>query len=233
MLTFFYFLIRTYYIEYQFPVIVNNRDNHINEGTEVMKIASKRFELNNDIIFSHLQTYPYLFNELNFKTWWRSLLIFKIYSRMSGTANPEQIGFAVLPLRNIFKADYLHIEQELNVIDRTQMNNNEKIPNRIAKKFCIGQLHLMLELDSDQKDFKTELDRIQVIEQTKPNKQRVSKTKRTKKSTSNSKILKSFLSNESSSDLTDGLVVQIYLSIVEARNIPQISNNSKINKIFC
>jgi hypothetical protein len=90
----------------------------------------------------------------------------------------------------------------------------------------------MLELDSDQKDFKTELDRIQVIEQTKPNKQRISKTKRTKKSTNNSKIPKSFLSNESSSDLTDGLVVQIYLSIVEARNIPQISNNSKINKIF-
>jgi hypothetical protein len=220
------YFIRTYYIEYQFPVIVTNRDNHTNDGTEVIKIASKRFESNNDVIFSHLSTYPCLFNETNFKTWWRSLLIFKIYSRMSGTTNPEQIGFAVLPLRNIFKADYLHIEQDFNVIDRTQINNSEKIPNKVAKKFCIGQLHIMLELDSDQKDFKTELDRIQLTEQMKPKKQRVSKSKRTKKLISNPKIPKSFIPNASSLDSTDGLVVQMYLSIVEARNIPQISNNS-------
>src|SRR4051794_6643366 len=77
-----FYLIRTYYIEYQFPVMINN---HNGEATEVMKITSKRFELNNDIIFSHLSTYPCLFNEINLKTWWRSLLIFKIYSRMSGT----------------------------------------------------------------------------------------------------------------------------------------------------
>ncbi|CAF4026634.1 unnamed protein product, partial [Rotaria sp. Silwood1] len=37
-----------YYIEYQFPVIVNNRYGRINEVTEVMKIASKRFESNNE-----------------------------------------------------------------------------------------------------------------------------------------------------------------------------------------
>jgi hypothetical protein len=208
-------------------MIINNHNGHINEATEVMKISSKRFELNNDIVFCHLSTYPCLFNETNLKTWWRSLLIFKIYSRMSGTTNPEQIGFAVVPLRNILKADYLHFEQDLNVIDCTQINTNQKIPNKVAKRFCIGQLHLMLELDSDKKDFKTELDRIQSIEQIKPPKQRISKTKRTKKSKKiNSNISKGFLTNESSVELTDGLVVQIYLSIVEARNIPQISNHS-------
>ncbi|CAF0800277.1 unnamed protein product [Rotaria sp. Silwood1] len=227
-----------YYIEYQFPVIVNNRDGRINEVTEVMKIASKRFESNNDIIFSHLSTYPCLFNETTFKNWWRSLLIFKIYSRMSGTTNPEQIGFAVLPLRNIFKADYLHFEQDLNVIDRTQMNPNQKIPNKVAKKFCIGQLHIMLELDSDRQDFKTELDRIQLIEQMKPTNKQTIKSKRIKKSkksiinsnNNNIQLPKSFISNESSSssELTDGLVVQLYLSIVEARNIPQISNNNNL-----
>jgi len=191
-----------------------------------MKISSKRFELNNDIIFSHLSTYPCLFNETNLKTWWRSLLIFKIYSRMSGTTSPEQIGFAVLPFRNIFKSDYLHFEQDLNVIDRTQINTNQKFPNKVAKKFCIGQLHLMLELDSDQKDFKIELDRIQHIEQIKPKKQRVSKSK---KLISNPK---SFLTSQSSVETNDGVVVQIYLSIVEARNILQISNNS-IKRIVC
>jgi hypothetical protein len=191
-----------------------------------MKISSKRFELNNDIIFSHLSTYPCLFNETNLKTWWRSLLIFKIYSRMSGTTSPEQIGFAVLPLRNIFKSDYLHFEQDLNVIDRTQINTNKKFPNKVAKKFCIGQLHLMFELDSDQKDFKIELDRIQHIEQIKPKKQRVSKSK---KLISNPKI---FLTNQSSVEVTDGIVVQIYLSIVEARNISQISNNSIKRIVF-
>ncbi|CAF5136654.1 unnamed protein product, partial [Rotaria magnacalcarata] len=38
---------------------------------------------------------------------------------------------------------------------------------------------------------------------------------------------KSFLSNEPS-DLTDGIVVQLYLSIVEARNIPQVANNNNL-----
>jgi hypothetical protein len=226
--------IRTYYIEYQFPVIVNNHNGHINQGTEVIKIASKHFELNNDIIFSHLSTYPCLFNQTNLKTWWHSLLIFKIYSRMSGTASPEQIGLAVLPFRNIFQADYLHFEQDLNVIDRTEIISNEKISNRrLGKKFSIGQLHLMVEFDSEKKDFKNELDRIQSIEQMKPKKQRVTKSKRSKKlkkSIVNSNINrtspKGFLSNESSIELTDGLVLQIYLSIIEARNIPQSSNNS-------
>ena len=194
-----------------------------------MKIGSKSFESNNDIIFSHLSTYPCLFNETNLQIWSRSLLIFKIYSRMSGTTNPEQIGFAVLPLQNILKAPYLHFKDDLNVIDRTKFNNNQKISNKISKKFSIGQLHLMLELDSDEKDFKSELEQIQLIEQIKPKKPRVSKSKRIKKSkpliinsTNNSTISKNFLNNQS----TDELVVQIYLSITEARNIPPISNKS-------
>ncbi|CAF3248775.1 unnamed protein product [Rotaria socialis] len=225
-----------YYIEYQFPTMVSSRDGQINEITEVMKIASKRFESNNDITFSHLSTYPCYFNETTLKSWWRSLLIFKIYSRMSGTSNPEQIGFAIVPLRNIFTADYLHIEQDINVIDRTQMNNNQRIPNKVAKKFCIGQLRLMFELDSDKKDFKSELDQIQIMEQTKPKPQQIlkgKKIKRSKKSilhannNNNLHLPKSFLSNEPP-DLTDGIVVQLYLSIVEARNIPQVANNSNL-----
>lgn len=229
---------RTYFIEYQFPVIANSRDGQKNEATQVMKIASKRFESNNDIIFSHLSTYPCLFNENILKNWWRSLLIFKIYSRMSGTTSPEQIGFAVLPLRHILKADSLHLEENLNVIDRTQVNQ-QRLPNKVAKKFCIGNLHVMLELDSDATNFKLELDRIRLIEQNKPKKQRTGKMKKTKKSkqilvnpNNNLQLPKAFLSegfmtNESSSDMTDGFVVQIYLSIIEARNIPQISNNGK------
>jgi len=153
---------------------------------------------------------------------------------MSGTTSPEQIGFAVLPLRNIFKANYLHFEQDLNVIDRTQINNNQNIPNKVAKRFCIGQLHLMLELDSDEKDFKTKLDRIQLTEQMKPKQQRILKSKGTIKSAqfgrNNLQTSKSLLSNESSSDLTDGLVVQMYLSIIEARNIP--NNSNKRNGFF-
>ena len=204
-----------------------------------MKIASKRFETNNDIIFSHLSTYPCLLNETILKNWYRSLLIFKIYSRMSGTTTPEQIGFAVLPLRHILKADSLHLEENLNVIDRTQINQ-QKLPTKVSKKFCIGNLHVMLELDSDARNFKLELDRIRLIEQAKPKKQRTGKTKKTKKT---KKILlnpnnnlplpkafssEGFMANEPLSD--DGFVVQMYLSIIEARNIPQIPNNSNKNR---
>ena len=228
---------RTYYIEYQFPVIANSRDGHKNEATEVMKVASKRFESNNDITFSHLSTYPCLFNETSLKNWWRSLLIFKIYSRLSGSAAPEQLGFAVLPLRNILKADCLHLEQDLSVIDRTQVNQ-QKLPNKVAKKFCIGQLRLMLELDSDAANFKLELDRIHLIEQMKPKVPRKPKTKKSKKS---KKIVlqpnnpmqlpkafssEGFMANQSSADATDGLVVQIFLSVIEARNISQLNNKS-------
>ncbi len=201
-----------------------------------MKIASKRFESNNDIIFSHLSTYPCLFNETILKNWWRSLLIFKVYSRMSGTTSPEQIGFAVLPLRNILKSESLHLEQKLNVIDRTQITQ-QKIPNKVAKKFCIGNLHVMLELDSDATNFKLELDRIRLIEQMKPKKQRTGKIKRNKKKmkqitinpNNNLQLPKAFSSEgfmANESELGDGFVVQIYLSIIQARNILQIPNNS-------
>jgi hypothetical protein len=201
-----------------------------------MKIASKRFESNNDIIFSHLSTYPCLFNETILKNWWRSLLIFKVYSRMSGTTSPEQIGFAVLPLRKILKSESLHLEEKLNVIDRTQINQ-QKLPNKVAKKFCIGNLHVMLELDSDATNFKLELDRIRLIEQMKPKKQRTGKIKQNKKKTkqitinpnNNLQLPKAFSSEgfmANESELGDGFVVQIYLSIIQARNILQIPNNS-------
>ncbi|UJR25905.1 hypothetical protein I4U23_007253 [Adineta vaga] len=222
-----------YYIEYQFPVVVKNAHGHTNEATEVMKITSKRFESNNDIIFSHLSTYPCSFNKTTFKNWWRSLLIFKIYSRMSGTTNPEQIGFAVLPLRNIFKANCLHFEQDLNVIDRTQMNDNQKVPQKVAKKCCIGQLHLMLELDSDDGNFKNELERVQFIEQTKPKQQQQQRVSKSKTLVNNIiQVPKSFIPDKSSSDFTDGLVVQIYLSIVEARNVPPNSNNNLVRNPY-
>ena len=136
---------------------------------------------------------------------------------MSGTTSPEQIGFAVLPLRNILKADSLHLEQKLNVIDRTQINQ-QKIPNKVAKKFCIGTLHVMLELDSDATNFKLELDRIRLIEQMKPKKQRTGKAKQTKKKSkqitinpnNNLQLPKAFssegfMANESTSELSDGI----------------------------
>ena len=102
---------------------------------------------------------------------------------------------------------------------------------RWSEKFSIGRLHLMLELHSDREDFKTELDRIQSIEQMKPKKPRVTKAKRKKKSTDKAhnapSMTKGLLSNESAIDLADGLVLQIYLSIIEGRNILSASNQSK------
>lgn len=203
----------------------------MNEGSEAIKIASKRFELNNDITFSHLSTYPCAFNETSLKSWWRSFLIFKIYSRMSGTSNPEQIGFAVLPFRNLLEADCLHLEEDLNVIDRNEINLSQRLSNRLAEKFSIGRLHLMLELHSDREDFKIELDRLQTIEQMKPKKPRVTKAKRKKKSTSHTPSMsKGLLSNESAIDLADGLVLQMYLSIIEGRNISPTLNQSKTER---
>ena len=224
---------RNYFIEYQFPVIVNSRDGQKNQATEVMKIASKRFDSNNDIVFSHLSNYPCWFTEGSLKHWWRSLLIFKIYSRPSGTSSPEQLGFAVLPLRKVLKADCLHLEEGLSVIDRSQ-GSQSKLPNKVAKKFCIGQLHLMLELDSDAANFKLEMDRVHLLEQNKPKKIKSKKTKKSKKivlQANDQQTLpkafssEGFLSSDAQQDMTDGVVVQIYLAISEARNLPPVASN--------
>lgn len=221
------FVVRAYHIEYQFPMSAPNPYGHAHDATQVVKISSKRFESNNDIVFSHLSTYPCSFDKSVFRNWWRSLLIFKIYSRMSGNSSPEQIGFAVLPLRNVFKANSLHFEQDLNVIDRTQMSSNQKVPNKVAKTCCIGQLHVMLELDSDQKEFKDELDRVQFNERTKTGKQRVSKSNRL--THADGYTPRSFISDEPTGD---ELVVQMYLSIAEARNLPQNTVGSKCRPTY-
>lgn len=226
----FILLFRTYFIEYQFPVIANSRDGQKNEATQAMKIASKRFESNNDIIFSHLSTYPCLFNENILKTWWRSLLIFKIYSRMSGNSAPEQIGFAVLPLRNILKSPNLHYEHNLHVIDRTQTKLTSKIP----KKFCLGKLFIQLELDSDSNQFQFELDRLRLFEQTQqPKKKKTTTTSTTRKSSKRSSILKIFSPEENLTITTENLVVQIYLSIIQARNLPSNGNSVRNPYFVC
>ncbi|CAF0929940.1 unnamed protein product, partial [Didymodactylos carnosus] len=248
----------TYFVEYQFPVIANSRDGHVHGATEVMKIASKRFESNNDIIFNHFSSYPVLLNDETLKNWWRSLLIFKIYSRLPGMNSPVQIGFCVLPLRNVLKAEYLHIEEDLNVIDRTQLNINNKLPNKIAKKFLIGNLKLMLELNSDSKDFKYELDRTRLQEKLNPNKKLLSicsptspKRKSLTKKSSKKKLIKStnndyilpktfesggFINNSRLNEFDGSMamngeatVVQILLSVLEARNITQPTNGPSKN----
>jgi hypothetical protein len=95
----------------------------------------------------------------------------------------------------------------------------------------------MLELDSDATNFKLELDRLRLIEQMKPKKQRTGKIKQNKKKTkqitinpnNNLQLPKAFSSEgfmANESELGDGFVVQIYLSIIQARNILQIPNNS-------
>ena len=186
--------------------------------------------------FSHVSTYPCWFTETSLKHWWRSLLIFKIYSRISGTSSPEQLGFAVLPLRKILKADCLHLEEDLNVIDRSQ-SSQQKIPQKVSKKFCLGQLRLMLELDSDAPNFKLELDRVQLVEQNKPKKIKRKKTKKSKKIVLQSSHQQSlpkafssegFLNADANEDMTDGVVVQIYLSISEAKNLPAVSTNEHL-----
>ncbi|CAF4413020.1 unnamed protein product, partial [Adineta steineri] len=107
-------------------------------------------------------------------------------------------------------------------------------------------LHVMLELDSDVTNFKLELDRIRLIEQMKPKKQRTGKIKKSKKKSkqiiinpnNNLQLPKAFTSegfmanNATTTELEDGFVVQIYLSVIEARNILQIQNNQPRNPYF-
>lgn len=199
-----------YSIEYQFPVIIENVHNHITQGSEIVKITSKQIESDHKILFSHSSTYLCSISETSLPTWSNSFLIFKIYTQ---TNHLSQIGFARLSLKKIFASDCLHFEDDLDLF--------ESIDDIDDDEFSIGRLHVMLEFNSDEKDFSSQLNRLQIMENFQTKKQNKIPSKQKKKSTT-TKTTKHCLVSES----TNGLVVEIFFSVTEARNLQPFSKNS-------
>ena len=89
-----------FFIEYQFPVLANSRDNNnssifqqdkstLQLATQVMRANSKNFRKQDEnlinsedvITYEHNADYSILFNPQLLESWWRSTIIFKIYAR--------------------------------------------------------------------------------------------------------------------------------------------------------
>jgi hypothetical protein len=144
----------TYFVEYQFPVIANSRDQcDTNEmATEVMRVVSKRHLTKNIILFSHRATFPILFNGNVLEKWWTSSLHFKLYARLSNMKAPILIGLALLPLKQILKSDRLKVDKTINIKDR-------------LSRSILGTLDFLVELTSDSKIFESELVKLKLDEE--------------------------------------------------------------------
>ncbi|KAL8593869.1 hypothetical protein ACOMHN_018081 [Nucella lapillus] len=163
----------TYLIEYQFPVVATSRDKYSPNAmaTEVMRVASKAVS-NGVISFNHRSVFPLMFDGAALEKWWKSALVFKVYSREAGQKSPVLLGSCGVSLKSILKSDDLHLTRDLEIRDlgrstssNTSARNASLNSSRSAAGAALlGSLKVSVELASDHKDFATSLARTRVAE---------------------------------------------------------------------
>ena len=127
-------LSQLFFIEYQFPVVANTRDNVFDPtngmATQAMRVVAKKSQQANDdtILFQHNADYSVLFNSHSLENWWRSNILFKIFCRSqaatAGAASPNLyrtapylIGQARLSLKNALRSKNFKLIKKLAVYD--------------------------------------------------------------------------------------------------------------------
>ncbi|CAF4633233.1 unnamed protein product, partial [Rotaria socialis] len=135
----------------------------------------------------------------------------------------DNLGAERIHLLIYVRTARVRIDQlRLNMLNNDRESPSHSSFGRTNKR----HLHVMLELD-----------RIRLIEQKQRNGKILKNKNKSKQvilnSHNNLQLPKAFssegfMANESTSELNDGFVVQIYISISEARNILQISTNNKL-----
>ena len=127
-------LSQLFFIEYQFPVVANTRDNVFDPtngmATQAMRVVAKKSQPADDdtILFQHNADYSVLFNSHSLENWWRSNILFKIFCRsQAATAAgaspnlfrtaPYLIGQARLRLKNALRSKNFKLIKKLAVYD--------------------------------------------------------------------------------------------------------------------
>ncbi|XP_038063110.1 C2 domain-containing protein 3-like [Patiria miniata] len=163
----------TYFVEYRFPVTASPREQSLvnNMATEVMRLASKKVDSNGEITFGHRSVFPVRFDGTAVDSWWKQLLVFKIFSRTAGQKSPVFLGVASLPLRSVLQSpDLSLLNIEVDARDKTQSDSptitgaDESSASGSAKDAVVGTLKMSIELASDSKDFPTALARMKLAE---------------------------------------------------------------------
>ncbi|XP_067663139.1 C2 domain-containing protein 3-like [Haliotis asinina] len=155
----------TYFIEYQFPVVATSRDKYSPNtmATEVMRVASKNIK-NNVVTFSHRSVFPIMFDGSSIEKWWKSALVFKVFSREAGQKIPTPVGSCGVSLKSILKSDGLCSDRQLEVREssRNSSLNSSLRHNSLCGVF--GHLKTVVELASDHREFATALAKTKLVE---------------------------------------------------------------------
>ncbi|OWF51153.1 C2 domain-containing protein 3-like [Mizuhopecten yessoensis] len=154
----------TYFIEYQFPVVATSRDKYSPNAmaTEVMRVASKNLK-DGVVSFNHRSVFPIMFDGSAVEKWWKSALIFKLFSRTAGQKVPTLVGSCGIPLKSILRSDNLQVGRELEIRESGR-NSSINSSLRGSLDTFYGSLKVSIELASDSKDFSSALARAKLAE---------------------------------------------------------------------
>ncbi|KAK3584373.1 hypothetical protein CHS0354_001298 [Potamilus streckersoni] len=158
----------TYFIEYQFPVVAVSRDKYTPNAmaTEVMRAVSHNVK-NNVVTFGHRSVFPVMFDGNTVEQWWKTALVFKIFTRSAGQKVPTLIGSSGLPLKLILKSENLQVNQDVEVRESQKNTSLNGSHTRLHdQEGLIGSLRLVIELASDHRDFQTALAKTRLAEMT-------------------------------------------------------------------
>uniref|UniRef100_A0A3P8NKJ6 C2 domain-containing protein n=1 Tax=Astatotilapia calliptera TaxID=8154 RepID=A0A3P8NKJ6_ASTCA len=135
----------TYFVEYSFPVTSNRHDrSKASRDGEVTRVVSSKVT-GRVVNFHHLSVFPVNFSTATVEQWWRTDLIFKIYSRKSDQRKPVAIGKAIHPLRSLLQNEQL----SQSVVLPVQREGN-------SETWEFGPLKVSLELGAHSKGFSSE-----------------------------------------------------------------------------
>ncbi|XP_041357389.1 C2 domain-containing protein 3-like [Gigantopelta aegis] len=156
----------TYFLEYQFPVVATSRDKYSPNtmATEVMRVASKNVK-NGVVSFNHRSVFPIMFDGSSIEKWWKSALVFKIFSREPGQKIPSPVGSCGVPLKSILKSESLCVNRDIEV---REGNRNTSLSGsfKANRNGLFGYLKLTVELASDHKEFATAMAKTKLAELT-------------------------------------------------------------------
>ncbi|XP_059149560.1 C2 domain-containing protein 3-like [Physella acuta] len=162
----------TYFVEYQFPVVAASRDKYSPSAmaTEVTRIASKNVK-NGAVVFNTRSVFPIMFDGVAVERWWKSALVFRLYSKEPGEHTATLIGSGGISLKSILRSENLFVQRDIEIPDTTKngLNTsrtsslNSSLNNR-NNAHLFGHLKISVELASDHKEFATVLARTKLAE---------------------------------------------------------------------
>ncbi|XP_071352498.1 C2 domain-containing protein 3 isoform X2 [Trachinotus anak] len=153
----------TYFVEYVFPMASTSSPHDrekVGDGEVTRAVSSK--VTRGAVKFLQQSVFPVHFSTAAVKQWWKTDLIFKIYSRRIDQKKPVPVGRAVHPMRSLLQDKQL---SQSVVLPVQSLEGNSEIKET-------GPLVVSLELATDSKDFSSGKSKNTSLSQAAPSPQR-------------------------------------------------------------